>query len=150
MSFRLWSDEIEAMRAEARETVENMGAVMPRPEITPGMTRDERIAAQRASHVIPPEFMVDTAIPREIAGVPCRVIAADNPRAIYLHFHGGGMVAGSPEMMDIPNASLVPSRLTAGPMPLRNAELAPRWTDEPHGARILLTVTSWSRNAGIR
>ena len=31
-------------------------------------------------------------------------------------------------------------------MPLRNAELAPRWTDSPHGAFILLTVTSWSRN----
>ena len=46
----------------------------------------------------------------------------------------------------LPNASLVPSRCATGPMPLRNAELAPRWTEAPHGARILLTVTSWSRN----
>src|SRR5579871_1546783 len=47
-----------------------------------------------------------------------------------------------------PNASDVPLslRLLDGPMPFRNAELAPRCTDEPHGAFILLTVTSWSRN----
>src|SRR5262247_2647354 len=46
----------------------------------------------------------------------------------------------------LPKASLVPSRETFGPEPFRNDELAPRCTDEPHGARILLTVTSWSRN----
>ena len=27
-------------------------------------------------------------------------------RAVYLHFHGGGMVTGSPELMDIPNQML--------------------------------------------
>src|ERR1700730_16584822 len=47
-----------------------------------------------------------------------------------------------------PKASDFPlsARLSAGPRPFRNAELAPRWTDEPHGAFILLTVTSWLRN----
>ncbi len=106
MSFRLWSDEIDAMRAEARHLVDTMQSVMPRAEVTPGMSRDERIAAQRATHVIPPEFTVPEAVDRDIAGVPCRVIAADAPRAIYLHFHGGGMVAGSPMMMDIPNREI--------------------------------------------
>jgi hypothetical protein len=42
----------------------------------------------------------------------------------------------------LPNASPVPSRTTAGPVPLRNAELAPRCTDSPHGAFMPLTVTS--------
>ena len=42
-----------------------------------------------------------------------------------------------------PKASDFPSsRLFGRPKPFRNAELAPRWTDEPHGAFILLTVTS--------
>ena len=40
------------------------------------------------------------------------------------------------------DAALASLRLLAGPIPFRNAELAPRWTDEPHGAFIWLTVTS--------
>ena len=107
MSFTLWSDEIDGMRAEARQVVETVGAAMPRPEVTPEMSRDERIAAQRATYVIPPEFTVPEAVDRELAGVPCRVVAADAPRAVYLHFHGGGMVAGTPAMMDIPNLEIV-------------------------------------------
>ena len=43
----------------------------------------------------------------------------------------------------LPKDSLVPpSLLATGPTPLRNAELAPRCTEAPHGAFILLTVTS--------
>ena len=43
----------------------------------------------------------------EIGGVPCRVIRPDGaPRAVYLHFHGGGMISGSAAMMDIPNQML--------------------------------------------
>jgi acetyl esterase/lipase len=106
MTYRLWSDEIEALRDEARTVITTTGSLMPRPEVTPGMTQAERIAAQRAGHQVPPEFTVPEAEAREIAGVPCRVIAPPSgaaPHAIYLHFHGGGMVAGSPEMMDIPN-----------------------------------------------
>ncbi len=106
MDFRLWPDEMDLLRAEAREVVDTTGAVMPRAELHPGMTRDERIAAHRATHVVPPEFTVPEAVDRGIAGVPCRVIAAAEPRAVYLHFHGGGMVAGSPMMMDIPNREL--------------------------------------------
>jgi acetyl esterase/lipase len=106
MTYRLWSDEIEGMRAEARQVIDATGSVMPRAAIRPGMPRDERVAAQRATHVVPPEFTVPEATERQIAGVPCRVIDADAPRAVYLHFHGGGMVAGSPSMMDIPNREL--------------------------------------------
>jgi acetyl esterase/lipase len=106
MSFRLWPDEIEAMRPEARLAVDNMGAAMPRADITPGMSRDERVAAQRATHLVPPEWTVAEAVDREIAGVRCRIISSDAPRAVYLHFHGGGMMTGTPEMMDIPNLLL--------------------------------------------
>ena len=39
-----------------------------------------------------------------LGGVPCRILHADGaPRAVYLHFHGGGMISGSAAMMDIPN-----------------------------------------------
>ena len=47
------------------------------------------------------------AVEQHIAGVRCRVFRPDGPtRAVYLHFHGGGMIAGSPEMMDFPNRAL--------------------------------------------
>jgi len=82
--MRLWSDEIEAMRAEARAAVEagraSMAAVtFPQPDT------EERV----------------------LGGVPCRILRPQQPpRAVYLHFHGGGMVAGSAAMMDIPNREL--------------------------------------------
>jgi acetyl esterase/lipase len=50
---------------------------------------------------------VPEAREREIAGVPCRVFVPDGDvNGVYLHFHGGGMVTGAPEMNDIPNRDL--------------------------------------------
>jgi acetyl esterase/lipase len=103
-SFRLWSDEIEGMRPEAREVVAQgfaafadlLGRTDPPPE-----DRFERARLARAQHAKnfhPQPECVD----RDIAGVRCRVVTPDAPaRAVYLHFHGGGMVAGAPEMMDL-------------------------------------------------
>src|SRR4030095_9220987 len=56
---------------------------------------------QRESHAKNFHISPDV-VNREIAGVRCRIAAPDGPaRAVYLHFHGGGMVAGAPEMMDL-------------------------------------------------
>jgi acetyl esterase/lipase len=42
-----------------------------------------------------------------IEGVRCRVFRPDGPAAgVYLHFHGGGMILGAPEMMDVSNGAL--------------------------------------------
>src|SRR5436190_1858020 len=46
----------------------------------------------------------------------------------------------------LPNISPVLSRSACGPTPFRNAELAPTCTDSPHGAVMLLIVTSCDRN----
>ena len=107
-TLRLWSDEVEAMRAEARATIDGgseLLAMFERATLA-GLSRDDRVREQRAvmaqSYIPVPE-----AVEREIAGVPCRVFTPDGrPRAIYLHFHGGGMVTGAPVMMDIPNREL--------------------------------------------
>ena len=48
--MRLWSDEIEGMRAEARAAVAAGSAFLTVDEAAvPGLTRDERVAAARAS-----------------------------------------------------------------------------------------------------
>jgi acetyl esterase/lipase len=103
----LWPDEVEEMRPEARAAVEAGRAMFPWDETgRAGMSREERVAAHRAE-LASVTFPSDAAEAREIAGVPCRVFRpAGDPRAVYLHFHGGAMIAGSAALMDIPNQEL--------------------------------------------
>jgi acetyl esterase len=106
-SLRLWSDEVEAMRADARAAVDAGSASFPLGEASDvSLTVEEKVARQRASHA-QVTVLVPEGEERHIAGVRCRVFRPDTaPRAVYLHFHGGGMIAGAPEMMDIPNRDL--------------------------------------------
>ena len=111
--MRLWTDEIEEMRGEARAAVD---ATLPAIVELMGrgddaadpatLDRDQQVAAARkameAIYLPSPD-----AVLRELAGVPCRVFTPDTPAtAVYLHFHGGGMMIGAPEMNDLPNADL--------------------------------------------
>jgi acetyl esterase/lipase len=104
--MRLWSDEIEAMRAEAREVVDGGNAFM-NVDVLPGkLSRDELVVAARSS-IDANTYPVPEAEERTIGGVACRVHRPDvDPRAVYLHFHGGGMISGSAALMDIPNQML--------------------------------------------
>ena len=109
LRVRLWSDELEAMRAEARAAIA-AGSQWFNDRPAAGATRDEHIAAQRES-MFASTFPVAEAEERAFGGVPCRVLRPDgDARAVYLHFHGGGMVAGSASMMDIPNQMLAKER----------------------------------------
>jgi acetyl esterase/lipase len=105
--MRLWNDELEAMRAEGRDAVdaalppilELMGRTGD-PTSGPEPTRDEQVAKARAAMELS-YFPSPEAQLREIAGVPCRVFVPDRPAtAVYLHFHGGGMMIGAPQMND--------------------------------------------------
>ncbi|HZJ26145.1 MAG TPA: alpha/beta hydrolase [Acidimicrobiia bacterium] len=111
--MRLWTDDVEAMRGEARTAVDStlpailelMGRGDDAPE-SGAFDRDEQVArarkAMEAVYLPSPDAVV-----REIAGVPCRVFTPDGPaRAVYLHFHGGGMIIGAPEMGDPSNMVL--------------------------------------------
>jgi len=107
--MRLWDDEIEAMRPEARAAVqagyeainEMIGASAELPEDP--VERAKMARAQFARMYAP----VPEAIERGIAGVPCRLFLPDDAAsAIYLHFHGGGMILGAPEMNDLGNRDL--------------------------------------------
>jgi len=106
--MRLWSDEIEALRPEAREVLARDFAAVEAliGERKPIADRDERVAQARAS-MAQAFTPLEDAIEREIAGVPCRLFVPDgDARAVYLHFHGGGMMVGAPEMNDIGNKEL--------------------------------------------
>jgi acetyl esterase/lipase len=107
--MRLWSDEIEAMRAASRAAVAtafaSTAATFARARTggeSAAPSIDEERAQLAATFVEVPDGVDD-----EIAGVPCRVLLpAAPPRAIYLHFHGGGMVRGAPRMNDSTNDEL--------------------------------------------
>jgi acetyl esterase len=108
-TFRLWSDEIEAMRTEARDAVAQGFAALA--ELlgrggTPPADPVERAQQQRALYAH--NFAGSpNGTDRVIAGVGCRVFTpAGRARAVYLHFHGGGMVVGTPEMSDLGNEAL--------------------------------------------
>jgi acetyl esterase len=105
--MRLWSDEIEAMRAEGRAAVEaGRSSMMLDLNAEANLSPVEQLAAQRASMAAVTFPQPDTE-ERVLGGVPCRILRPEQPaRAVYLHFHGGGMVAGSAAMMDIPNREL--------------------------------------------
>lgn len=107
--MQLWSDEIEAMRPEARAVVDAGMALVAEafagdgdpPSDPVGMALHMRRAFERTYAPVP------EAIVRDIAGIPCRTFVPDGPAtAVYLHFHGGGMVIGAPEMNDAGNLAL--------------------------------------------
>jgi acetyl esterase/lipase len=109
--MKLWSDEIEAERAEARAAVashiEAFRAFLGGTERDPAAAAPVAVARRQRAHMNLGALAVPEAEPREIAGVPCRVFRPDGrARAVYLHFHGGGMVVGAPEMNDFSNREI--------------------------------------------
>ncbi len=102
--MQLWTEDVEAMRAEARAAVDGSLAgiieLMHGDADTSGLTRDEQVARARKA-MENAYFPSPEAEIRDIAGVPCRVFTTPGPAtAVYLHFHGGGMMVGAPEMSD--------------------------------------------------
>ena len=107
--MRMWGDDVEALRPEARAAVaagyevimEMIGPVDVFPDDP--VERAELARAQFARTYVPSP----DATEREIAGVPCRLFLSEGtPSAVYLHFHGGGMILGAPVMNDLGNADL--------------------------------------------
>ena len=107
--MQLWSSEIEAMRVEARAVV---AASMPGLRDFLGVDGGVSAEPLARAHELRARFeMLDAPVPeavsQRLAGVRCRVLRPDSPaRAVYLHFHGGGMVVGTPEMSDVSNRDL--------------------------------------------
>jgi acetyl esterase len=105
--LRLWPAELDALRPEARAATLALGALIAEQRAaTATLDGPARLAAQRRLMAARwPEGPGGTD--QVLAGVPCRVFEPDNvARAVYLHFHGGGMALGSPRMSDAENRAL--------------------------------------------
>jgi acetyl esterase/lipase len=106
-NLQLWPADVEAMRDEARACVaagfdainELLGRTAAPPPADP--IARARIQRERFAVTYAP---VPEAHERVIDGVPCRVFLPEGQaRAVYLHFHGGGMILGHPMMNDLGN-----------------------------------------------
>jgi acetyl esterase/lipase len=136
----LWPEEYEGLRQEARDMA---GAIAEMLNVDGGQVttdRDERVRMQRemlsALEVASPD-----GTDEEIAGVPCRVFRPTGPAAaVYLHFHGGAMMLGSPLMNDVGNADLA-SRLGLAVVSV-DYRLAPEHPF-PAGSDDCLAVARW-------
>jgi acetyl esterase len=107
--MQLWSAEIEAMRADARRAVAALFPAMQEMLAPAGELPDDPVArALSMREAFAKTYApVPEAVERTIAGVRCRVFAPERAaRAVYLHFHGGGMILGAPEMSDPANLEL--------------------------------------------
>jgi len=99
----LWDDELEALRPQLREErdafLKEWGTG---PD--PSLSIEERVAQHRAGHESR-LFLSDMAVDREIPGpagpLRVRTVVPDQVDAVFLHIHGGGFTAGSPEMTDV-------------------------------------------------
>ena len=71
------------------------------------LTAGEYVELMRDTLAATPFELDDQAADTDIDGIPCRIIHPPSEiNGVYLHFHGGGMVAGAAFMGDIENRHL--------------------------------------------
>lgn len=105
--MRLWPEEFEQHRPEARRAAELAYSELAGDPDSPAGDPLDGLAAARAGAPQLFAFRAERAVDRTIEGVPCRVIeAAGEPTGVYLHFHGGGMCLASAKLNDDENLVL--------------------------------------------
>ncbi len=100
----LWDDELESLRSQLREEADTFITSFTSESDDLSLPIPERVAKQRAAHderVLRSEMAADREIPGPVGGLRLRTFVPDQVDAVFLHIHGGGFAAGSPEMTDL-------------------------------------------------
>lgn len=102
----MWDPELEQHRAESQafnQQLEQILATVTPVELVP--PEESRQARLEGTGTFPPPVFLDRAQDRSCPGpagdIALRVVAADEPRGIYLHIHGGGWVLGTAIGQDV-------------------------------------------------
>jgi len=148
--FRLWPEEYDELRAEARSVVQATMQMISQfaEESAPPADMFARARADRerlARMLVNP---VPGGESRAIAGRHCRVFLPEQDAGtgvLYLHFHGGGMKGGMPEMSDAANLEL--SRRHGIPVVSASYRLAPE-DPFPAGVDDGVAVARWLLDNG--
>ena len=102
--MRLWDDTLDGYRAEAKALLDHL------PYADGGSDQQqiddpvERAETQRQYLIQfepePSPMAFEATIPGPAGEIPVRLFVPDEPRAMFLHIHGGGWIMGRPQMSD--------------------------------------------------
>lgn len=107
--MELWDHELEALRPTLRDERDELLRTWPSSDEDRDKPPAERIAAQRAardSAIMLDESAIEREIPGPAGPIRLRTFVPDRVDGVLLHFHGGGWIVGTPEMMDPMHAAL--------------------------------------------
>ena len=100
----LWNQDWEEYGESLQLALGGAGVTDSSSEETEELTAIEYVQLMRDTLAATTFEIDDQAVNRNIEGVPCRVFEPQGEiKGVYLHFHGGGMVAGAAFMGDVEN-----------------------------------------------
>jgi acetyl esterase len=108
----LWDDELERVRPQLREEAVTFLASFATTSDDPTLSVAERVAAQRSAHfseALVSQRAVDRSIPGPAGPIRLRTFVPERVDGVMLHIHGGGFIAGEPEMTDLLNEVVMDS-----------------------------------------
>ena len=98
MVMRLWDDELEGYREEARNLLQFLPAMNdPVTEKDPILRAQAmRKSFREVTPIVSVEGVEETTIPGPDGDIPVRLFRPSGKvRALYLHIHGGGWILGT-------------------------------------------------------
>ena len=107
--MKLWDDTIDSYRSEANALLEHL----PSTSIAEADLPEDPVARaelsreyMRAMEPDPSTMAVEDTIPGPAGDIPVKLFVPDEPKAMFLHIHGGGWILGRPQMNDLGNEHL--------------------------------------------
>lgn len=107
--MRLWNDTIDGYRPEAQALLEYLPSTgdaeadLPDDPVARAQILRENMLAFEPE---PSPMAVESTIPGPAGDVPVRLFVPDEPKAMFLHIHGGGWILGRPHMSDLGNEDM--------------------------------------------
>jgi acetyl esterase/lipase len=105
---KLWDDELEAARATIRAETKTFVESLPKADMTSGSVQERAIArrAAEAAWIFKSDKAVDRMIDGPAGPMRLREFPREHADGAMLHIHGGGWMAGEPELTDVLNQML--------------------------------------------
>ncbi len=107
--MRLWNDTIDGYRPEAQALLEYLPSTgdaeadLPDDPVARAQILRENMLAFEPE---PSPMAIESTIPGPAGDVPVRLFVPDEPKAMFLHIHGGGWILGRPHMSDLGNEDM--------------------------------------------
>ena len=108
--MKLWDETIDGYRPEARAMLAALAEAFPAAGGDLPEDPVARAQIQRQNMIDfepePSPMAVESTIPGPAGDIPVRLFEPEEPKAMFLHIHGGGWIIGRPQMSDPANEHL--------------------------------------------